>query len=224
MKTLMNSILTLAFISMSLNALADDTIPGKNRNRDELRSHMWEIQKDDGRLKKAVKRGKSETGFCNTCHGKKGISKHAWEPNLAEQDATYLLDQLINFATGKRKNLVMNDLASNLQDGQLVDIALYYHEMKNTYFPDEINPEHITRGKKIYNEICTVCHGPDGKGRPGFARLSGQKAEYLVNNLTKFKGDSRRQSTTMGGVVAKLTDKDIEVVASYISSMNTPEE
>ena len=197
-------------------------IYGMNRNQDEIRAYMWELQNDDTAVTRAVKNGKSKTQFCNTCHGKNGISKNPWEPNLAEQDATYLLDQLIYFANGKRKNIVMNDLASKLTDGELVDVALYYHKMKNTYVPRNLDTTQILKGKEIYNKTCATCHGPDGKGRAGFARLSGQKTEYLINNLNKFRSSNRRFSSTMGPIVDQLTRRDITAVATYITSLNIP--
>ncbi len=195
-------------------------LDGKKRDKDALRTHLWELLKQDDRVSQSITSGKQLTQFCTYCHGKDGISKNDWEPNLAGQDATYLLDQLINFASGKRKNLVMNDLTSKLTDGQLIDIAVYYSGMENTYIPTDINAELMLKGKEIYQKSCTSCHGAKGKGIKGFANLSGQKSQYLVNNLTKFQGDSRRASSVMGPIVANLTDTDIQALAAYIPTLN----
>ena len=218
-----NSILHL-FLTGSLlllggNALATE-LDSKKRDKDALRTHLWDLLKQEDRVSKSIVNGQQQTQFCTYCHGKNGISKNDWEPNLAGQDATYLLDQLINFASGKRKNLVMNDLTSKLTDGQLVDIAVYYSKMENTYIPTDINAELMLKGKDIYQKSCTSCHGVKGKGIKGFANLSGQKSQYLVNNLSKFQGDSRRSSSVMGPIVANLTDGDIQALAAYIPTLN----
>ncbi len=195
-------------------------LEGKHRDKDALRTHLWELLKQQDRVSQSVTSGKQLTQFCTYCHGTDGISKNDWEPNLAGQDATYLLDQLINFASGERKNLVMNDLTSKFTDGQLIDIAVYYSRMENTYIPTDINAELMLKGKGIYQKSCTSCHGVKGKGIKGFANLSGQKSQYLVNNLTKFQGDSRRASSVMGPIVANLTDADIQALAAYIPTLN----
>ena len=218
-----NSIMPVFFMGLLMllggNALAagPDT---KTRDKDALRTHLWELLKQDDQVNQSITSGRQLTQFCTYCHGKDGISKNDWEPNLAGQDATYLLDQLVNFASGKRKNLVMNDLTSKFTDGELIDIAVYYSSMENTYIPTDINAELMLKGKGIYQKSCTSCHGVKGKGIKGFANLSGQKSQYLINNLSKFQGDSRRSSGVMGPIVANLTDADIEALAAYIPTLN----
>lgn len=219
LKLLLHSCMTSILLFSFYTVHAED-FSGKSRDRDKLRNHLWEILKDAEQVETARTNGKELTQFCTVCHGKNGISKNQWEPNLAGQDATYLLDQLINFATKKRRNLVMNDLTSKLADGELIDITIYYSSMKNTYIPKSVDPQLMVKGKDIYMKTCTGCHGVKGKGIKGFANLSGQKAEYIVSNLTKFKGDSRRSSSTMGPIVDKLSSADIKALAQYITSMN----
>ena len=219
LKLLFQFCLLTTCLVIGVNAYADD-LTGKNRDKDAMRNQLWELSKQPDQAKAAVARGKKLTQFCVFCHGKNGISKHAWEPNLAGQDATYLVDQLINFATGERKNLVMNDLTSKIIDAELIDIAMFFSAMENTYIPTNIDPELIIKGKAIYKKTCTGCHGNKGKGVAGFANLSGQKSEYIVNNLTKFQGDSRRSSSVMGPIVANLTDADIAALAEFIPTMN----
>lgn len=71
--------------------------------------------------------------------------------------------------------------------------------------------------------VCAGCHGIDGKSTaPGFPNLAGQDFIYLKNQLINFRNKSRTggQSALMYGMVAGLSDTDIENLATYFSSLN----
>jgi len=211
--------LVLVCIIAGTNVYAAD-LTGKNRDRNALRNHLWTTLGQPEKVSTAAENGKKLTRFCNTCHGENGISKNPWEANLAEQDPTYLLDQLINFATKKRRNLVMNDLTPKFTDTELVDITVYYSSMKNNYLPTHVNPKQVQIGKTIYQATCARCHGVTGKDIKGFANLSGQSREYLTRSIEKFQVGRLRSSSVMGPIVANLSDPEIDALASYISVMS----
>lgn len=71
--------------------------------------------------------------------------------------------------------------------------------------------------------VCAGCHGLDGKSTaPGFPNLAGQDATYLKNQLINFRNKSRTggQAAVMYGMVAGLSDEDIDNLSSYFSSLN----
>ena len=69
-------------------------------------------------------------------------------------------------------------------------------------------------------EACTGCHGKDGIGLGyEFPNLAGQKKEYLVKQLTAFKLKERKDPT-MNVMAGTLSNDDIEVIASYYSSLS----
>lgn len=70
--------------------------------------------------------------------------------------------------------------------------------------------------------VCAGCHGIDGKSTtPGFPNLAGQDITYLKNQLINFRNKSRTggQAVLMYGMVAGLSDKDIDNLSSYFSSL-----
>ena len=216
-------------------------------NRDALTEQMWTIKQDVVKTRSAADQGEKFTGFCSNCHGINGIGKKPWQPNLAAQDATYLLNQLLDYREGTRRHQIMDDLVSHLSGQDMVNIALYYSTMENTYRPAIKDKDQIRRGKEIYTKNCVQCHMKDGMGKVGLARLAGQHPEYLIQNLRKFRFSQRRdklmgqtidnltmnevqdaaiyifgnsrKNEVMGPIVDKLSDVDINDVAYYISSM-----
>jgi cytochrome c553 len=73
------------------------------------------------------------------------------------------------------------------------------------------------------SQVCAACHGADGNSTaPANPKIAGQFAEYLEKQLRDFKAGSgkepRRKSAVMNGMVATLSDSDVQVVASYYAS------
>jgi cytochrome c553 len=68
---------------------------------------------------------------------------------------------------------------------------------------------------------CFACHGADGNAvDPQYPRLAGQYNMYLQQVLHEYK-DGQRDNPIMKGMVATLSDQDIEDVAAYFSSLPT---
>lgn len=79
----------------------------------------------------------------------------------------------------------------------------------------------IANGKKKA-VTCFACHGVDGNSvDPQYPRLAGQYNLYLQQVLHEYKGDGtdQRDNAIMKGMVANLSDQDIEDVAAYFSSL-----
>jgi outer membrane protein OmpA-like peptidoglycan-associated protein len=70
---------------------------------------------------------------------------------------------------------------------------------------------------------CVKCHGEFGKGQPLnnnlFPVIGGQHKDYLVKQLTDFKTEEREndRSGMMLRITTRLTDHDIEALATYLS-------
>ncbi len=71
--------------------------------------------------------GKAMVGaVCAACHGANGISVSPRFPNLAGQRGPYIERQLKAFKSKKRKNAIMNGVASHLSNAAMADIAAYF--------------------------------------------------------------------------------------------------
>jgi len=83
----------------------------------------------------------------------------------------------------------------------------------------------VDAGKALTEKYsCFACHGKDFNSPidPTYPKLAGQHKDYLVHALTAYKrgdGPNGRNNAIMDGQVKPLTDRDIEDVAAYLSSL-----
>jgi cytochrome c553 len=88
-------------------------------------------------------------------------------------------------------------------------------------------PEIVARGRREQQVMaCSLCHYPNGKGRPENAGVSGLPYEYFVQTMLDFKNDARKSSDArkantnrMIAFAKALTDEEIKAAATYFSSM-----
>jgi cytochrome c553 len=74
--------------------------------------------------------GKVKAAQCAVCHGTNGLSVLAEAPNLAGQPEMYLVQQLVNYRSGRRPHEVMAILAKPLTTKEIEDLAAWYSSMK----------------------------------------------------------------------------------------------
>ena len=117
--------------------------------------------------------GKSKSVTCAACHGAAGISANPLWPNVAGQNAPYLLTQLKAFKGGSRENPLMTSQAVMLSDQDMADLAVYFESLPGpaqaVADPDLISKgEALYRGGNVENQVaaCIACHGPTGAGNP----------------------------------------------------------
>lgn len=175
--------------------------------------------------------GQAKTAVCGACHGPDGNSAAPNFPKLAGQGERYLLKQLTDIKDGKRQVLEMTGQLTNLSDQDLADIAAYYAQQKNSV--GAADPALVARGQALFRggdlskglPPCTGCHSPDGVGNAaaGFPHLGGQHADYIEKQLIGFREGDRTNdgdTMTMRSISAKLSNKDIKALASYIQGLH----
>lgn len=175
--------------------------------------------------------GKEKSMLCQGCHGEKGMSAEGMVPNLAGQYGVYISKNLRNFQSGLRTHQIMSAMAATISDDDLADIAAYFAsqpKMKGTGYK-----ESATIGRNIFLHgdmsrmivSCVNCHGIDGKGKtasnPVFPVLGGQQADYLRGQLINWRKGERVNSPggIMNIIAQKLTDKEIDSLAEYLSGL-----
>jgi cbb3-type cytochrome c oxidase subunit III len=164
---------------------------------------------------------------CISCHGADGNSGTPAYPKLAQQNPQYIMKQLQEFKSGKRKNAIMAGFASALTDEDMKNVAYFVTSKKSSPgFSKE--KELVAMGERIYRggiadrqiPACAGCHSPTGAGIPAqYPRLAGQHADYAAAQLTAFRDGVRGNSIQMTQVAAKLNDKEIRAVADYIAGL-----
>lgn len=212
------------FLALSMTAHAAPQVEPGERER-----IMAEIEKDihnDEAHEAAIRAGKERSLLCGHCHGVDGNSTRSDIPNLAGQNPAYIVEQIGKFATGERKNFVMQTLASNFTFSDKVNLAVYYTSQQVK--PQETDQAKAAHGERIYRNVCFRCHGENGRGEEGYARLAGQQIEYVKLTLKRYRAnatretrpdETRRTNANMEQVTARLSDEDIEGLAHYIASM-----
>lgn len=166
-----------------------------------------------------IEEGRKAAFFCANCHGETGVSKYSEVPNLAAQNATYLLKQIDAFGTGARKNDFMQGLVKVLNTRERNAIAVFYANAPVT--PSLAQPGALAaRGAELYAKHCARCHQPDALGAETFPRLAGQQTEYLRLSLTRYlKQTGERLYTPMTAAVMQLGEANIPVVIEYLAGL-----
>jgi cytochrome c553 len=168
---------------------------------------------------KARMAGKKAAFFCVNCHGEDGNSAYDTIPNLAGQNAVYLLNQIDKFADGRRQDEFMTGLIKVIKPADRFNMAIYYSgQSVRARAPGA--PAQAAKGKQLYDSVCKSCHGAQGYGNEKVARLAGQQPTYLKQSLEQYrKGTKLRNDPVMGSVARRLKDDDIAALAAYIPSM-----
>ena len=175
--------------------------------------------------------GQTKAAVCGACHGPDGNSPAPTFPKLAGQGERYLLKQLKDIKGGARQVVPMTGLLDNLSEQDLADIAAYFSSQKGGV--GQADPKLVARGEALFRggniaagmPACTGCHSPNGEGNAlaGFPKLGGQHAQYVTTQLTNFREGVRTNdgdSMPMRSIAAKLSNKDIEALSSYIQGLH----
>lgn len=96
------------------------------------------------------------------------------------------------------------------------------------WFPGEhpTMPDVVAHGKQSNVWACSLCHYPNGKGRPENAGVAGLSTEYFIHTMEDFKNgnrkssDPRKANTNLMIQFAKnMTDDEIKAAAEYFGAM-----
>lgn len=180
--------------------------------------------------------GKAKSITCSACHGAAGNSVNPMWPNLAGQNAPYLVAQLKAFqpgADGKatRSDPLMTSMAMPLSDQDIRDLAVYFESL-----PAAVNSvadeNMLARAEALYrggNEeanvpACLACHGPTGRGNPAatYPMLSGQHATYTAKQLRDYAAETRTsdgKTEVMRDISARLSKEDVTAISSYMQGL-----
>jgi cytochrome c553 len=178
----------------------------------------------------SVEAGAARAATCVACHGPGGNSSNPEWPKLAGQHSKYTYGQLQVLKSGARKAPVMNAQAAPLSDQDMKDLAAFFATQKPA--PGVGSPDAVKVAEKIYRAgdaarglpACLACHGPQGNGNAGAAypRIGGQHAKYAAAMIRNYRAGAMpgAQATIMSTVASKLTDAEIDALASYLNGLH----
>jgi cytochrome c553 len=185
--------------------------------------------------------GKGDVPACNSCHADDAMGSDAMgTPRLAGQGLVFLIKQLEDFATDKREDTtmyMMNVVGKGLSAEDRRDVAAYANSLSADLVSSnmaEVAEMGNPVGKRYLGKAlvmfgapergissCYTCHGFNGRGAaPIYPMIGGQKYVYLVSQLKKWRDGSRHNDAMgqMQAVAKKMTDDDIQNVATYLTS------
>ncbi|RBW49070.1 c-type cytochrome [Marinobacter sp. F3R11] len=176
--------------------------------------------------------GKQNAVACQACHGQGGAKPIMGSyPKIAGLGERYMYDQLVAIQENSRSIPEMTGQLDGKSKQDLQDLAAYFASQDMGV--SQADPELVEKGAAVYRggnmasgvPACSGCHNPQGKGNApaGYPHIGGQNAEYLVKQLNAYRDGTRNSGTNaaiMMDVASRLTDAEIEAVASYISGLN----
>ena len=172
-------------------------------------------------------KGQAAAAVCVACHTADGSRGSPANPILAGQHPEYLVKQLQEFKSGKRKNAIMAGFAATLSDDDMRNVAAFYASKQAK--PGAAKDKDLAAlGEKIYRggigdrniPACAGCHSPSGAGIPSqYPRVGGQHGDYTEAQLVAFRSGARGNSTQMMQIAAKMNDREIKAVSDYIAGL-----
>jgi cytochrome c553 len=179
----------------------------------------------------SVEAGKARSITCTACHGAEGNSVNPLWPNIAGQNATYIVAQLLAFKSGDRQDPLMAPQAMMLSDDDVANLAVYYESLPAAAQAVS-DASSVDKGEAIYRggdsengvAACLACHGPTGRGNPAanYPAIQGQHAAYTEKQLRDYASGSRTTDGTtriMRDIAERLDADDVKAVASYIQGL-----
>ena len=87
-------------------------------------------------------------------------------------------------------------------------------------------PEIVAKGRRPDVVACSLCHYPNGRGRPENAAVSALPVEYFVQTMNDFRNGVRKSAeprkantNTMIAIAKGMSDDDIRTAAAYFGAM-----
>ena len=206
------------FFRLSL-AMACAGLFASHAQSQSARAYLDRGLEDENERAALIAEGEQASFFCVYCHGEDGNSKISAVPNLAGQNARYVLSQIQAFLQGTRKDPFMEGLMRVLSPREQAAIAMFYAHSETIPASPEPGPR-AEEGGRYYRELCARCHGEDARGAETYARLAGQQVEYLQTSLHRYLVmSSDRIYPAMTGSVRQLGERNIDAVVQYLSSL-----
>jgi cytochrome c553 len=172
-------------------------------------------------------KGQQLAAACMACHLADGNRGSPANPILAGQHPEYIVKQLTEYKSGKRKNAIMQGMAAPLSTEDMRHIAAFYAS-KQAKPGFARNKDTVQQGEQIYRggiagrqvPACAGCHAPNGAGIPAqYPRLSGQHAEYTEAQMLAFRSGARGNNVQMSTIASRMTDAEIKAVSDYIAGL-----
>ena len=158
----------------------------------------------------------TDLSLCLGCHNE----QNTMNPTIAGQNSKYIENQLKYFKNDKRINAIMQGLSKTLDENQMKAISKAFSEKEWVNSKNVTKEANKVEGKKFARMgNCLGCHGFDLKGGANIPRLAGQDKNYLLQTMLKFKKHEHMHYPMMNSMLARYSEKDLDVLADYLSGL-----
>ncbi len=168
------------------------------------------------------------TTICIACHGEDGNSSIPMFPKIAGLQEGYILKQLRDFQSGRRKSGIMEPVVAGLKVEDFAPLAALYSSQKIRPGTDA-DKKAAAFGKMVYFEgneetgvpACVGCHQPQGTGHLIYPRIGGQHGTYVTQQLKSFASGERSNDVSrfMRVTAKRMNEEEIESVAAYLAGL-----
>ncbi len=158
---------------------------------------------------------------CAACHGAEGKPALQGVPSLAGQPKVFLETQLVFIREGLREIPAMSGMLEGLSDQDLTAMASHFSSQSPQPVPADKDPVRYEKGRQLAQDNrCGTCHLPDYSGREQMPRLAGQREDYLLQTMQRFKNNQATgRDTLMAAALYGIPDPDLEAIAHFLSHL-----
>jgi cytochrome c553 len=159
--------------------------------------------------------------LCATCHGEQGIPINKTTPVIWGQNEGYLIYQLRDFKSGRRKNDLMSPIAAALDQADINPLAAYFSGLKWPDLQQPSAPNDIAaKAQSTAASVgCPGCHLAYFQGDGTTARLAGQWQDYLNKTMTDFRTGARGNNPGMSDLMKATSPEDLAAMAQYLAGL-----
>lgn len=198
----MNKLLTLTALSLLLVACGREQVPATQP-----------AAQPDAAAGRALAESQ-----CMNCHGLDGRSAGADIPHLAGQRLEYLQLALREYRSGARPHAALQQLFSQLDEGQLANVAAYYASLPRISPAAPVTPADLVKARDAAKSVCASCHGEDGNAlKGGVPTLAGQHRDYLLAAMQAYK-EGRRKHPVMDAQFDRIDTLGLQHLAAYYAA------
>lgn len=164
-------------------------------------------------------RGAAKAASCVSCHGSPQRPPLPGMPNLAGQQAEFLVMQMFLLREGLRDVPQMAGMLKGYADPDLQDVAAYFAGQSPPPDRGGRDPQLYARGAGLAQALaCGSCHLKDYRGQRHIPRITHQHESYLAATLQAYRDDKRAGSdTSMNAAMYQVSDSDIRALAHYLA-------
>ena len=77
----------------------------------------------------------------------------------------------------------------------------------------------VAAGKAMAEDVCSDCHGADGKGDADFPAIGGLAVDKFTKAIQEYQDGTRTKNAKMTKAAKKLTAADVANLAAYYATL-----